>query len=67
MLGTPNEEWQGFYNASGFTPLMVAVRNGYINSSVTFLQAGANPESYNTLGLVIQLYILQPDSERPHL
>lgn len=30
-------------NAHGFTPLMVAVHNGYINSSASLLHGGANP------------------------
>ena len=35
-LNTPNKR--------GFTPLMLSVRKDYLNSTVTFLQAGADPD-----------------------
>ena len=35
-LNTPNKR--------GFTPLMLSVRKNYLNSTVTFLQAGADPD-----------------------
>ena len=35
-LNTPNKE--------GDTPLMLSIRNGYVSSTVIFLEAGANPD-----------------------
>ena len=35
-LDTPDNE--------GYTPLMLSVRNGYVNSAIIFLEAGANPD-----------------------
>lgn len=32
-------------NNKGYTPLMISVQKGYINSVVTFLQAGAHPDT----------------------
>ena len=31
-------------NKEGDTPLMLSIRNGYVNSAVIFLEAGANPD-----------------------